>query len=73
MTNTVKKTYLRSYLQRREAEAFVDGLMAAGWATGDVEVAEEPSASRWGVQYVVYKLTITPDHVPAPLRRRFNR
>lgn len=70
----VKKTYLKSYLQRREAEAFVDGLMAAGWATTDSEVVEEPSASRWGVQYVVYKLEALPDPVPSPvIRRKFNR
>ena len=69
----IKKTYLKSYLHKREAEAFVDGLMAAGWKPDEAEVIEEPSASRWGVQYVVYKLTITPDPVPAPPRRRFVR
>lgn len=69
----VKKTYLRSYLYRREAEAFVDGLVAAGWKPDEAEVEEEFSSNRRGVQYVVYKLTITPDPVPAPPRRKFNR
>ena len=69
----VKKTYLKSYQSSREAGAFIDGLMA-GWSANDVESVEEDNPkSRWGVEYVVYKLTITPDPVPAPPRRKFVR
>jgi hypothetical protein len=70
----VKRHYLRSYLYRREAEAFVDGLVAAGWKPDEAEAVEEPANNRRGVQYVVYKLEVLPDPVPSPvIRRRFNR
>ena len=65
----VTRKYLRSYLGRREAEAFVDGVMAAGWQAAEVVVEEEESTqSRWGVQYVVYRLIVegAPSAVSAP-------
>ena len=68
-----ERKYLKDYRTRREAEAFVDGLVAAGWLAAQVETVEEATASRWGVQYVVYHRVEKPDAPPVTPRRRFVR
>ena len=71
-----KKRYLKGYRTRREAEACVDGLVLAGWSAHDVTVEEEPSASRWNIEFAVYRLEDMAPTPPAPTltpRRRFIR
>ncbi len=66
--------FLKSYFSRREAEAFVDGVVAAGWLAAEVEVVAEQGDNPWKkTQYVVYHRVAKP---PAPVftpRRRIIR
>jgi hypothetical protein len=70
----MKRVFLKSYFSRREAEAFVDGVVAAGWISAEVEVVAEQGDNPWSkTQFVVYhRVAPAPAPVVTP-RRRFVR
>ena len=70
----MERTYLKSYFSSREAGAFVDGLVVAGWLAAEVEVVAEQGDNPWSkTQYVVYHRIEKPEPKPITPRRRFIR
>lgn len=69
-----ERKYLKGYFSRREAEAFVDGAVAAGWLAAEMEVVPEQQDDPWAkTQYVVYHRVEKPEKPVTGPRRRFVR
>lgn len=71
---TTERKYLKSYFSSREAGAFVDGLVVAGWPAAEVEVVAEQGDNPWSkTQFVVYRRIEKAEPRPITPRRRFVR